>query len=133
MTYKVVIKGKFHGNHTAPGWNDRISASATHPKAGGRMEKDFVMVCANHIRTQLKRAKIEKPIRITYVFHESDKRRDLGNISYIDKPFEDALQICKVLENDNQTWVKELHFILGETDKLNPQIEITIEEIDDEM
>ena len=131
MTFLVTIKGKYHGNHTAPGWNDRISASAKHPRAGGRMESDFVMVCSNHIRYQLKKARIEKPIRITYIFHESDKRRDLGNIAYIDKPFEDALQVCKVLENDNQTWVKELHFILGKEDKAEPNIEIYIEEIED--
>lgn len=131
MQYKIVIKGKLYGNHTAPGWNDRISASGRHPIVGSKMEKDFVMICANAIRTQLKRARIEKPIKITYLFFESDKRRDLGNIAYIDKPFEDALQVCKILENDNQTWVKELHFRLGKTDKENPRIEIYIEEIDD--
>lgn len=132
MTYIIEIKGKYHGEHTAPGWNDRLSASNRHYRAGAALEKDFVMVCVSQIRAQMKRAKIEKPIRITYVFHESDKRRDLGNIAYIDKPFEDALQVCKALENDNQTWVKELHFILGETDKNNPRITIYIEEISDE-
>jgi len=93
------------------------------------MERDFVMICSNAIRYQLRKAKVEKPIRITYTFYEADGRRDLGNISFIDKPFEDALQVCKVLQNDNQTWVKELHFILGGTDKKNPRILIEIEEI----
>lgn len=95
------------------------------------MERDFVMVCASAIRTQLKGVRIEKPIRITYLFHDADKRRDLGNMAYVDKPFEDALQVCKVLENDNQHWVKETRFLLGETDKENPRIHILIEEIED--
>ena len=131
MNYTIEIKGKYFGEHTAPGWNDRLSASNRHYRAGASLEKDFVMVCASNIRSQLKKAKIEKPIRITYFFYESDARRDLGNIAFIDKPFEDALQMCKVLENDNQTWVKELHFILRERDKQNPRIRIVIEEIED--
>ncbi len=131
MKYEVVIRGRNHGNHTAPGWNDRLSASARHPMQGGKMERDFVMVCASAIRTQLKGVRIEKPIRITYLFHDADKRRDLGNMAYVDKPFEDALQVCKVLENDNQHWVKETRFLLGETDKENPRIHILIEEIED--
>lgn len=131
MQYKVEIKGKFYNKtKTAPGWNDRISASARHPMQGGKMEKDFVMVCANAIRKYMRRVKIEKPIKITYIFHEPDRKRDLGNIAYIDKPFEDALQLVKVIPNDNQNYIREIHFILGETDKKNPGIEIYIEEID---
>lgn len=131
MKYLISIEGTYYGkDRTAPGWNDRISASATHPKAGGRMEKDFVLVCVGAIRKQLRGAKIRKPIRITYTFFETDERRDLGNIAYIDKPFEDALQMCKILENDNQMWVRELHFLIGQTDKKHPRILIEIEEIE---
>lgn len=131
MIYKVEIRGKFFNKtRNAPGWNDRLAASARHPMQGGKMEKDFVMVCANAIRHCLKKTKITKPIRITYIFHESDKKRDLGNICYLDKPYEDALQLCKVLENDNQNWVRELHFILGEISKNNPYVEIYMEEIE---
>lgn len=130
MEYKIVIKGVFFNKtKTAPGWNDRISASARHPLQGAKMEKDFVMICSNAIRKNLKRLKIENPVKITYVFYEPDKKRDLGNIAFIDKPFEDALQLTNVLPNDNQNYVKELHFVLGDTDKINPRIEILIEEI----
>lgn len=129
MIYKVEIRGKHYGkNRTAPGWNDRLSASARHPLQGAKMEKDFVMICANAIRLQLKRVKIEKPVKITYVFHEADRKRDLGNIGYISKTFEDALQVTKVLPNDNQRYVREQHFILGDLNKQNPFIEVFIEE-----
>lgn len=131
MIYKVEIRGKHYGkNRTAPGWNDRLSASARHPLQGAKMEKDFVMICANAIRLQLRRVHIEKPVKITYVFHESDRKRDVGNCAYIDKPFSDALQITNVLKNDNQNYVKEVHFILGDLNKQNPFIEVFIEELE---
>jgi Holliday junction resolvase RusA-like endonuclease len=129
MIYKVIISGKNHGNHTAPGWNDKIAASARHPLQGARMERDFVMVCANAIRMQLKDVKIKVPVSIRYVFYEADRRRDLGNIDYIDKPFCDALQVAGYLKNDGQNEIKKLTFELGETDKKNPRIEIFVEEI----
>ena len=129
---KVVIKGIFYGkNRTCPGWNDRISASARHPQAGAKMEREFVDVCGWEIRKQLKGVKIEKPIRITYTFHEADRRRDVGNIAFVDKPFCDALQRVGILPNDNQEYVRELHFVLGAIDKNNPRIEIEIEVLDE--
>lgn len=131
MRHKVVIKGLHYGKRTAPGWNDRLAASAKHPQAGGKMEREFVNLLAYEIRYQLRRLKIKNPVRITYTFHEPDLRRDVGNIAYVSKPFEDALQITGVLENDNQKWIKEQHFIAGEVDKKNPRIEIVIEEIDE--
>jgi Holliday junction resolvase RusA-like endonuclease len=131
MKYIVEIKGTYYGkDRTAPGWNDRIAASARHFREGGKMEHDFVMVCVNAIRSQLRKVKVQNAVRITYTFYETDERRDLGNIAFIDKPFEDALQLCKVLENDNQVWVRELHFIIGKTDKKNPRILVEIEEIE---
>lgn len=131
MVYYVKIVGKHYGkNRTAPGWNDRLSASARHPLQGAKMEKDFVMICANAIRLQLKRVKIEKPVKITYIFHEADRKRDLGNIGYIAKTFEDGLQVTKVLPNDNQRYVREQHFILGDLNKQNPFIEVFIEELE---
>ena len=129
MTYKVILQGRFHGNHTAPGWNDRLAASSRHPLQGGKMERDFVMVCANAIRMQLKGVKLNVPIAIRYVFHESDKRRDLGNIAYLDKPFCDALQKCGLLPNDGQNEIKKVSFELGDTDKVAPRVEIYIEEL----
>lgn len=128
MTYKVVIQGKNYNNHPAPGWNDRISASARHFQQGGKMERDFLWVCIEAIRRQLKGVVLKPYVYITYVFFETDMRRDLGNIAFIDKPFCDALQQCKVLANDNRQYIKKLTFIDGEIDKENPRIEIYIED-----
>jgi len=131
MIYKVRIDACYYGKtRNAPGWNDRLAATGRHYQQGGKMERDFLMICANAIRHSLKRTKITKPIKLTYVFHESDRKRDLGNIGYIDKPFSDALQKTGVLPNDNQNYVREIHFILGEISKQKPFIDIFIEELE---
>ena len=130
MIHKVVLQGKLYGNHTAPGWNDRIASSARHPMQGGKMERDFVYVCANAIRMQLRDAVIRTPISIRYVFFEADRRRDLGNIDYIDKPFCDALQRAGYIPNDGPKEIVRLIFELGQPDKDNPRIEVYLEELD---
>jgi Holliday junction resolvase RusA-like endonuclease len=129
MTYKVIIRGKFYGDRVSPSWNDRISASARHFAEGGKMERDFVMICANAIRMQLKGAKVKTPIGIRYTFYEKDKRRDLGNLAFIDKPFEDALHRCGYIYDDGPTYVRALSFSLGEVDSHNPRVEVDIEEL----
>ena len=132
MIYKVVIEGKFYGNHTVAGWNDRISSSAKHPVVGGKMERNFVNICADAIRFQLRGVEIKTPIAIRYVFYESDKRRDLGNIAYVDKPFCDALQRCGYIPNDGQKDIHKLIFELEQIDKDNPRIEVYIEEVSEQ-
>lgn len=132
MEYKVVIQGCFYGkNRTFPDMNNMLAAHNRHYQEGAKMKRDYQMICTYAIRKYLRGVKIEKPIRITYTFHEVDRRRDLGNLGgFTDKCFEDALQVCKVIENDNQKFVKEIHFLLGEPDKANPRIEVKMEEIE---
>lgn len=130
--YRVVIKGVFYGkNRTMPDWNNALAATGKHYQQGAKMKRDMQVVCVDAIRRQLRNLKLKNPIRITYIFFEADRRRDLGNITYADKVFEDALQVCGVLPNDNQEWVRELTFTMGNTDKQNPRIEIIIEELED--
>lgn len=131
MKYKVVLQGVFYGQkRTAPGWNDKLSANNRHYQQGAKMERDMIIVCSNAIRRQLRGLKIDKPISISYTFHEVDSRRDVGNLAYISKPFEDALQKCGVLENDNPKWLREQHFYIGDIDRNNPRIEIEISEVE---
>ena len=131
MKYKVVLQGVFYGQkRTAPGWNDKLSANNRHYQQGAKMERDMIIVCSNAIRRQLRGLKIDKPISISYTYFEADRKRDIGNICYIDKPFEDALQKCGIIPNDNQNYVRELHHYIGGIDKGNPRIEIELEELD---
>ena len=129
---KVVVKGAFYGNRTLPSLNDYLKVVGTNPIAGGKFKADYSIPLVNAIRRCLKGWKVTNPpIIIHYTFYESNKgvQRDVMNIfSLCDKYFEDALQRCGVIENDNPKWVAntthEFFWIDGE-----PFIEIEIEEI----
>lgn len=132
MEYKVVIQGRFWGKErTLPGWNDVLGAYGANPHKGGKVKRDTQMVCISAIRRYMRGVKIDKPIAIHYIFYETNRRRDLGNLLFCDKIFEDALQDCKVIENDGQKQVQAISTEAVRIDKENPRIEITIKEIDD--
>lgn len=130
MEYKVVVKGRYYGkDNVFPGLNDYIHNCGRHPQAGARMKRDYQLIASNAIRTQLKRLELVYPVRIHYSFYEATEKRDPSNVaSFFVKVFEDALQQCGVLKNDNWRYLKgysqEFHI-----DRDNPRVEVVIEEI----
>ena len=131
MVCTVVILGSNFGNKTLPGMNDYIAACNRHYQQGATMKKQMQMICCDAIRRQIRGIKLCPPIKITYTYFEPDRKRDLGNIAACcDKFFCDALQVCGVIDNDNQKWIQGIEHRLGETDKNNPRIEIELEELD---
>lgn len=130
-THKVLIKGEYYGNRTLPSLNDYLAEIGKNPKAGGKMKRDYMWVCIGAIRKHLRGWKVTRPpIIIHYRFYERNKgvKRDVMNVAaFADKCFEDALQSCGVIENDNPAWVEntthQFFWIDGE-----PFIEIEIEE-----
>lgn len=130
MNYKVIIEGNFWGrNKTFPSWNDVLAQYGRKPQIGNKTKQEMQMMCVNAIRRQLN-VVINKPIKLTYTFYEPDAKRDLGNILFVDKIFEDAMQTCGVIKNDNQAFVKGIVANEVKIDKANPRVEIEIEEID---
>lgn len=130
MKYKVVIKGNFWGkNKTFPSWNDVLAQYGRKPQIGNRTKQEMQMICVNAISLQLN-VEIKNPIKITYTFYEPDRKRDLGNILFVDKVFEDAMQTCGVIQNDNQNFVKGIVANEVMIDKVQPRVEVEIEEID---
>ena len=127
----VTIRGNFYKERTFPSLNDYIKAIGTNPRLGGRFKQDYMKVTINAIRRCLKGYKVTRPpVVLHYTFYENSKgiRRDVMNIfSFADKVFEDALQECGVIENDNPKWVEntthDFVWIDGE-----PFIEVEIEE-----
>ena len=79
------------------------------------------------IMYQLPKVRIEKQIRLHYVYYCKTRRRDLDNISgYFHKVFQDALVQAGVIPNDN--W----KYIMGFSDEFrldtkDPRIEVRIE------
>lgn len=53
----------------------------------------------------------KKPIRIHFLWHEKNKKRDLDNVSFAKKFILDAMQECGRIPNDNP------RYILGFTDE----------------
>lgn len=131
MIYEVEIEGNFWGlNKTFPSWNDVLAQYGRKPQIGNRTKQEMQMMCVNAIRRQLN-IEIDKPIRITYTFYEPDKKRDLGNLLFVDKIFEDAMQVCGVIKNDNQNFVKGIVANEVRIDKNRPRVVVEIEEIED--
>lgn len=129
MIYEVEIEGNFWGrNKTFPSWNDVLAQYGRKPQIGNRTKQEMQMMCVNAIRRQLNLA-IENPIKITYTFYEPDRKRDLGNLLFVDKIFEDAMQVCGVIKNDNQNFVKGIVANEVQIDKDRPRVVVEIEEI----
>ena len=130
MEHSVVIKGKYYGkDNVFPGLNDYIHSCSRHPQVGAKMKRDYQLIASNAIRLQLGKLAILNPVRIHYAFYEATEKRDPSNVaSFFVKVFEDALQQCGVLKNDNWRYLKgysqEFHI-----DRNNPRVEVIIKEI----
>jgi Holliday junction resolvase RusA-like endonuclease len=53
--------------------------------------------------------RVEKPCEIFIEWHEKTKRRDCDNIQSAQKFILDALQHCKIIENDSRKYIKQIH------------------------
>ena len=93
--YKLVIPMKLHS------LNEYIGACRRNPHAGANMKKQDQQAVEWYIRSQLRGVRINKPVRMSYKWHEANRKRDLDNISsYGRKVIQDALVNCHVLVDD---------------------------------
>ena len=125
MTQKFTIKGRLAS------LNDYILACRTSPWKGNKFkhdEQDKVNIAIGE--SDLKR--IKDAVRVTFIFYENSKKRDLDNISgWAHKSVMDALVNNGILENDG--WKQ----VVGYTDyfyidKENPRVEIILETVHQE-
>ena len=132
MVYTFTIKGRL------PDLNDYLQAERVTRRTqngklftkGAEMKKQWQKYIITYIRKDLRGVKITKPVIIHYHYYEPNARRDYGNIHAVAQKFvEDALQIAKVLVNDNQKYVKGFTADF-EVDASNPRIVIDIEEVE---
>lgn len=75
--------------------------------------------------------RLQPPIQITYTVFKGDKRNcDIGNICSVhQKFFEDALVELGKLPDDNHNMIKRSIFEWGGIDRLNPCVQVMIEEV----
>ena len=75
--------------------------------------------------------KLKDKYMVSYMLYPSNSNCDLMNVvSVIDKFLNDALQDSGVVVNDNIKFYKHMIATVKEVDKLNPRIEIIIEEME---
>lgn len=69
-------------------------------------------------------------VKLTYTLYpKTTHRQDLMNIcSIVDKFFSDVLVKCKRVEDDSYEYIPEVTCKIGKVDKINPRVEIEIEE-----
>lgn len=100
----------------------------THYRVLNNAKVTYKMIMKKQIE---KLPKLQPPIQITYTVFKGDKRNcDIGNICSVhQKFFEDALVELGKLPDDNHNMIKRSIFEWGGIDKLNPAVEIMIEEV----
>ena len=119
-----IIKGRF------PTLNEYLAEEGRHPKAGGHIKRQYMEMAAWEIRSQLKRFHTDKKVILHYYFFEKDMRRDKDNVfAFASKSIQDALQACKVINNDGWQNVENFTHDFF-VDALNPRIEVWIEEVE---
>lgn len=121
--YKLVIPLKLHS------LNEYIGACRRNPHAGAKMKKTDQDAVEWYIRSQLRGVRINKPVTMLYRWHESNRKRDLDNISsYGRKVIQDALVECRVLVDDGWKQVQGFQdeFMI---DRKHPYIEVIIKEV----
>ena len=84
------------------------------------------------VSEQIKPLTCYSKIRLTYTLYpRTAAKSDVANIcSIVDKFFSDALVELGKLEDDNYDFLPEVIYKFGSKDKLNPRVEVFIEEID---
>lgn len=101
------IQGKF------PTANEYIDACRRNRYQAAKMKRDaeqLVMLQARWLSA------IKTRVRIRFVWHEENRKRDPDNVAFAKKFVLDALQKIGKLKNDNPTFIAGFHdaFIYGE-------------------
>ena len=122
MIQRFIIKGTF------PGRNEEINADRRHWKSGGDLKKQYTEITAWEAKTQHIKPVADKcSIRIRC--YEPNLRRDSDNVqSGAVKPILDGLKLAGIIKDDSRKYVK-LTQLPVELDRVNPRIEIWIEDI----
>lgn len=110
--------------------NDFIAAYCSNRYRANKLKADNQELVYYNIKSQLRKAHFDKPVRVLFEFYEPNGKRDVDNIAgFAHKVIFDALVQAKVIEDDAQKYVygfTDSFFV----DRKNPRIVVTIWEVD---
>lgn len=86
-----------------PGLNEYTAKNRANRHVGAKLKKDTENSIIPHLKSL---PKFTTPVRISFVWYEENKRRDLDNIAFAKKFILDALVKSGRLINDNQKYVQ---------------------------
>ena len=115
---------------TLPSLNEYLAEVGRNPRLGGKLKRDYVNSIILYLRlSEYRYYQAEKPVIIHYVFYEPNMKRDHDNVaSCASKFIQDALRDIEVLKDDG--WNDILNYTHDfYLDRVNPRIEVYIEEI----
>jgi len=98
--YSVTILGKL------PGLNEYVDACRRNKYLGNKMKKD-AQIQTSWFLHQL--PEIKKPVKIRFLWNDTDRRRDPDNCAFAQKFILDELVRLKKIPNDTPRWVRGLY------------------------
>lgn len=126
MTYSLTIPGRL------PGWNDYSDAERASWRKAARMKRDTQDMIGWCLRKHLPGVNIKRPVAITYVWYEPNRKRDKDNIAFAKKFIQDALVEAGVLANDGWRNIVRTSDSVA-VDASNPRVEVWIEEVGEDV
>lgn len=120
MKHIYTIQGRLSGA------NEVISAMNAHRYAGAKLKASETKRCALWAMTG-NVPRFTKPVDVHFHWFEPNKKRDKDNIRYGSKFILDGLREAGKLPNDGWAWVLDMSDSF-DVDKLNPRVEVTIDE-----
>ena len=122
MRYKFIISG------TLIDLNKYINLNRAHyhKAAAEKIEQDSIVFYA--VKEQIRDVMIEKQIGVRILWVEPNDNRDPDNVAFAIKFILDGLVHAGVLHEDKRNNIKYIYHDF-DTDRKNPRIEITLEEV----
>lgn len=110
------------------GLNDYSDAERKHRQVAAKIKKEETERVAWIAKTQL--PVFTKPIYLTFVYREPNRKRDKDNIAFAKKFILDGLVMAGVIPNDTWAWISGWSegFVV---DTKNPGVTVTIKEIEE--
>ena len=106
-----------------PSLNEYTAACRGNRFVGAKMKKDIEVSLYPFL---LRKPHFENPVKVSFEWHEANKRRDLDNVAFAKKFILDAMVACGILTNDSPKYVVALEDTFVHATEYG--VRITIEE-----